>query len=58
MLAPFGSALHVSGTDAAALERAIAPWRGGRDGIAWTRIEPTLEDVFIHLMAGAKDNFA
>lgn len=52
MVAPFGATLHVSGTDAAALEAAIAPWREGR-GLAWERVEPTLEDVFIHLMAGA-----
>jgi ABC-2 type transport system ATP-binding protein len=57
MLAPFGSTVHVSGTDEAALEGAIAPWRG-HGGIAWERIEPTLEDVFIHLMAGSRDNFA
>jgi ABC-2 type transport system ATP-binding protein len=57
MLAPFGASLHVSGADAGALEAAIAPWRG-RPGLAWRRIEPTLEDVFIHLMARAKDNFA
>ena len=56
MVAPFGSALHVSGTDAAALEAAIAPDRGTA-GLAWTRGEPSLEDVFIHLMARARDNF-
>jgi ABC-2 type transport system ATP-binding protein len=57
MLAPFGASFHASGTDPAALEAAIAPWRG-RAGISWRRIEPTLEDVFIHLMARSKDNFA
>jgi ABC-type multidrug transport system ATPase subunit len=49
-LAVFGAALHVSGTDPAALEIALAPWRG-RDDIAWTRTAPTLEDVFIHLLS-------
>jgi ABC-2 type transport system ATP-binding protein len=56
MVAPFGAALHVSGTDPSALEAAIAPWRA-RPGLTWRPIPPTLEDVFIHLMAGAKDNF-
>jgi ABC-2 type transport system ATP-binding protein len=57
MVAPFGAEVHVSGTDAAALDAAVAPWRG-RPDLAWRRVEPTLEDVFIHLMRGAKDNFA
>ena len=48
MAAPFGEALHVSGTDRQALEAAIAPYR--RDPYKWTEVQPTLEDVFIHLM--------
>ena len=56
MVAPFGAVLHVSGTDPDALEAAIAPWRE-RGGLVWRRIEPTLEDVFIHLMGRTKDNF-
>jgi ABC-2 type transport system ATP-binding protein len=48
MVSPFGPALHVSGTDRAALEKAIAPFR--REPWHWTEVEPTLEDVFIHLM--------
>ena len=48
MAAPFGEALHVSGTDRAALEAAIQPYR--RDPFSWTEVQPTLEDVFIHLM--------
>jgi ABC-2 type transport system ATP-binding protein len=54
-VAPFGAALHVSGTDPAAVEAAIAPYR--RAPFQWNRTEPTLEDVFIHLMADAEDNF-
>ncbi|MBP6014875.1 MAG: ABC transporter ATP-binding protein [Alphaproteobacteria bacterium] len=46
----FGVTLHVSGTDAAALEQAIAPFRT-RPGFTWERANPSLEDVFIHLMA-------
>jgi ABC-2 type transport system ATP-binding protein len=48
MVAPFGTALHVSGTDRKALEKAIEPFR--RDPYRWTEVPPTLEDVFIHLM--------
>ncbi len=56
MVAPFGTSLHVSGRDEAALEAAIAPDRA-RPGLVWTRSEPSLEDVFIDLMGKAKDNF-
>jgi len=56
MVAPFGTSLHVSGRDEAALEAAIAPYRN-RAGLAWTRSQPSLEDVFIDLMSKAKDNF-
>jgi ABC-2 type transport system ATP-binding protein len=51
----FGSALHVSSGDGAALERAIAPFR--RPPYHWQRIRSGLEDVFIHLMGSSKDNF-
>ena len=50
----FGNTLHVSGDDAAALERAIAPHRSAP--YAWFSAEPTLEDVFIHLMHQLEDN--
>ena len=48
MVAPFGAALHVSGTDRGELEKAIAPFR--RDPWRWNEVPPSLEDVFIHLM--------
>ena len=48
MVVPFGPALHVSGRDRLALERAIQPYR--RDPFRWTEVEPSLEDVFIDLM--------
>jgi ABC-2 type transport system ATP-binding protein len=51
----FGSMLHVSGDDAAALEQAIAPFRVAP--YEWTRIGSSLEDVFIHLMERSADNF-
>jgi ABC-2 type transport system ATP-binding protein len=56
MLAPFGTSLHVSGRDKAALEATIAPYRTGR-GWQWQDSEPSLEDVFIDLMGRSKDNF-
>ncbi|MEO5764990.1 MAG: ABC transporter ATP-binding protein [Casimicrobiaceae bacterium] len=52
---PFGTALHVSGHDAAALEAALAPARA-QPALICTRAEPSLEDVFISLMREAKDN--
>jgi len=56
MVAPFGTSLHVSGRDAAALEASIAPYRA-REGVTWQKSEPSLEDVFIELMGRSKDNF-
>jgi ABC-2 type transport system ATP-binding protein len=56
MVAPFGSSLHVSGRDEAALDAAIAPYRERAD-LTWTRSDATLEDVFIDLMSRAQDNF-
>ena len=45
----FGSELHVTGTDAAALEAGLMPFKAEASR-HWQRIEPGLEDVFIHLM--------
>ncbi|MBL8512274.1 MAG: ABC transporter ATP-binding protein, partial [Betaproteobacteria bacterium] len=54
---PFGAALHVSGRDEAALMAALSPfWQ--RDDLHWSRMTPTLEDVFISLMASVKDNYS
>lgn len=57
MVAPFGTSLHVSGRDRAALEAAIEPYRTGK-GLTFTHGEPSLEDVFIELMNRAQDNFS
>jgi ABC-2 type transport system ATP-binding protein len=54
--AVFGSALHVTGKDAAALEATLRRVTAG----SAASIQPTdvgLEDVFIHLMAQSRDNF-
>jgi len=53
----FGNALHVSGLDAAQLEAALQPWRG-EAGLRFEAGLPVLEDVFIHLMGQAADNYA
>jgi ABC-2 type transport system ATP-binding protein len=53
MAAPFGTSLHVCGPDLAALRGAVQPWS---DRIRFSETEPTLEDVFIHLMKQAPDN--
>jgi len=50
----FGGRLHVSGADPASLDEAIAPYR--TENYEWRRIDSGLEDVFIHLMVGQKDN--
>lgn len=55
-VAAFGTRLHVSGADAAVLEASLAPWKAGP--YRCERVAPGLEDVFIHLMDGARDNFA
>jgi ABC-2 type transport system ATP-binding protein len=56
MVAPFGTSLHVSGRDRAALEATIAPWREHQE-LHWQVSEPSLEDVFIELMSRSRDNF-
>jgi ABC-2 type transport system ATP-binding protein len=50
----FGAAVHVSGTDRAALESAIAPYR--KDAFRWQEVSPSLEDVFIQLMGDQPDD--
>jgi ABC-2 type transport system ATP-binding protein len=50
----FGASVHVSGTDRAALEAAIAPYR--KDSYVWREVPPSLEDVFIQLMGHKRDD--
>jgi ABC-2 type transport system ATP-binding protein len=51
-VAAFGQALHVSGTDREAVVRALQPLQQ-RDDLTIEETEPTLEDVFIHLLASS-----
>jgi ABC-2 type transport system ATP-binding protein len=56
-VARFGASLHVSGTDRAALEATVK--RLEAEGTHRWRLEPAgLEEAFIYLMAGARDNFS
>jgi ABC-2 type transport system ATP-binding protein len=51
MVAPFGNALHMTGTDRTELERAVATL-ASRERVSAHEVQPSLEDVFIHLMRG------
>ena len=51
-IAAFGDSLHVIGRDAGRLDAALAPFIAD-DSFRWRRVEPGLEDVFIHLMRNA-----
>ena len=50
----FGSAMHVSGTDRAAIEHAIEDYN--HPPFNWKEVSPSLEDVFIQLMAKSTDD--
>ncbi len=56
-IAPFGTTLHVVGSDKAALTASLA-MLNGREGIKVEPGETSLEDVFIQFMAGSKDNMS
>ena len=56
IVAPFGAQIHVSGTDAGRMAASLARHRD-TPGLEWRQIEPGLEDVFIHTMRRARDNF-
>ncbi|MDH1178932.1 ABC transporter ATP-binding protein [Achromobacter mucicolens] len=53
----FGSALHVSGKDAAQLESTLRAAIAGQD-LRLERVDTSLEDVFIYLMNRSTDNFS
>jgi ABC-2 type transport system ATP-binding protein len=52
----FGDTLHATGTDAALLEKSLHEVAGSA-GLSVQHIDTSLEDVFIHLMKGAADNW-
>ena len=52
----FGTILHVSGTDATLLQRAIEETVAGK-GVRAEKIATGLEDVFIYMMSRSADNF-
>ncbi len=52
----FGASVHVTGRDAQAVEATLAQAAGGMPW-RWTRTDTGLEDVFIHLMREATDNW-
>ena len=52
MVVSFGTTLHVSGPDPQRLQHGVAEFQSD-ERYDWTKIEPGLEDVFIHLMQGA-----
>ena len=55
MVAPFGNALHVSGTEHAALAQSVTSI-ATRPGVSAHEVQPTLEDVFIHHMRGVGES--
>jgi ABC-2 type transport system ATP-binding protein len=56
-VAPFGTTLHVVGSDEKKLKATLTEFRK-REGIKVERGETSLEDVFIKFMAGSKDNMS
>ncbi|MDT3707311.1 MAG: ABC transporter ATP-binding protein [Thiobacillus sp.] len=58
-VARFGAALHVSGTDAAVLEGTVRRYAAAAASDQHWSLQPAgLEEAFIYLMAGARDNFS
>ncbi|MCB1455414.1 MAG: ABC transporter ATP-binding protein, partial [Nitratireductor sp.] len=56
-VAPFGTSLHVVGSDLGLLEKALGPIPE-KHGVAIRRGETSLEDVFIKFMSDSTDNMA
>jgi ABC-2 type transport system ATP-binding protein len=56
-VARFGASLHVSGTDKPRLEQTVAELQA-ESMHRWSLQVAGLEEAFIYLMAGARDNFA
>ncbi len=56
-VARFGAVLHISGTDKAALDATVETYKA-QGTHRWSLQVAGLEEAFIYLMAGARDNFA
>jgi ABC-2 type transport system ATP-binding protein len=54
-VANFGQALHVCGDDESLLQQAIKPYQTA--SLIWSRVEVSLEDVFIYYMSQSRDNY-
>lgn len=57
LIASFGTTLHVSGRDGALLESSLKRALDGTT-LAMRTVPSSLEDAFIHLMQGSRDQFA
>jgi ABC-2 type transport system ATP-binding protein len=56
LVASFGTILHVSGTDGQTLRASLEAFVGGRS-LSMTSVPASLEDAFIHLIQGSRDQF-
>lgn len=56
-VARFGAVLHISGTGRAKLDAVVDKYRS-RGGYEWVEKTSELEEAFIYLMTGARDNFS
>ena len=58
LVASFGATLHVSGRDGTALAASLDRFvQQNANAWQYKRVEPSLEDAFIHLMQGCRDPF-
>ena len=51
----FGNVMHISGRNAAELDKTLQKFM--QPEYSWSKSDTTIEDVFIHLMKKAKDNY-
>jgi ABC-2 type transport system ATP-binding protein len=56
LVASFGTTLHVSGTDLQAVQASLEAFVQDKP-LQLTPVQPSLEDAFIHLMQGSRDQF-
>ena len=51
----FGNVMHLSGKDETGLRKVVEKFDSA--DYSWSKADTSIEDVFIHLMKKAKDNF-